>query len=62
MKGIVSHFDIVNNQIHNRLEVITYILDNISNIHILEKVQELIVELEDIKKIVEEIRLEQSIR
>ncbi len=40
----------------------TYVLDNALNILIIEKVRELIVELENIKKIVEEIKLEQRIK
>lgn len=62
IQGIVSPFDIINEQLNNKLEVMTYILDNTLNILIIEKVRELIFELEDIIRMVEEINLEQKIR
>lgn len=55
-------FEVINEEISNQEELLTYVSQNISNINILSEIEEILTEIRETKKIVQEINIEQTIK
>jgi hypothetical protein len=59
---IISPFNIANDGINKKIDILTYVSNNLSNLSVSNEIDNIIAELQEIKKMVNEIRLEQTIR
>lgn len=60
--GNFTTFDFIYKEISNQENVFTYMYENLSNINIVSDIEEILTEIEQTKKIITEINLEQTIK
>jgi hypothetical protein len=61
--GIISPFNIANDEINKKIDILTYVSNNLSNnLSVLNEIDNILVELQETKKMVNEMSLEHTIR
>ena len=60
---IISPFNIANDEINKKIDILTYVSNNLpNNLSVLNEIDYILVELQETKKMVNEMRLEHTIR